>query len=195
MEGPGLEGRVAGSRASGGAGAARGSPGQPGASPAQRYRLVMDFGRIAPDDPTKDDVQRLVARHLAKARSYSPPEDVHALDVDGLVDPAITFFSFRRDGQLLGVAALKRLGPGHAELKSMHTAREHRRQGVGRAMVEHIIAAARDGGYRRLSLETGTTDAFIPARALYATLGFEPCGPFGDYVPSPNSTFMTLTLE
>ena len=149
---------------------------------------------IEADDPRADDVRRLLAAHLAFANEHSPPEDVHALDVSGLLDPAVSFFSFRLDGQLLGVGAIKRLDAHHAELKSMHTAAAARRNGVGRAMVDHLIGVARDGGFLRLSLETGTMQAFEPARSLYATVGFVPCGPFDAYVPSPNSTYMTLWL-
>jgi putative acetyltransferase len=120
---------------------------------------------------------------------------VHALDVGALLDPAVAFFSFRREGELLGVAALKRLDHHHAEVKSMHTAQPARGRGIGRAMVGHLIAVARDRGFRRVSLETGSMAAFAPARSLYASVGFTPSGPFGDYLPSPNSTFMTLVLE
>src|SRR4051794_38226867 len=98
--------------------------------------------------------------------SQSPPEDVHALDIQGLIDPAITFYSFRADGELLGVGALKRLDAHHAEIKSMHTAQEARGRGVGRAILGHILAVARDRGYTRISLETGAMEAFAPARTL-----------------------------
>jgi putative acetyltransferase len=151
-------------------------------------------GEILPDDPRAEDVRALLERHLAFANAHSPPEDVHALDVDALVDPAVTFFSFRRGGELLGVAALKRLDAGHVEVKSMHTAAAARGRGIGRAMIDHLLALARDRGFRRVSLETGSMAAFAPARSLYAGAGFAPCGPFGDYRPSANSTFMTLDL-
>jgi putative acetyltransferase len=152
-------------------------------------------GEISIDDPRADDVRALLERHLAFCNEHSPPEDVHALDVDGLVDPRVSFFSLRRDGELLGVGALKQLDRQHAEVKSMHTAEAARRGGVGRAIVGHLIAIARARGYRRVSLETGTMAAFAAARSLYASIGFEACGPFGDYVESPNSTFMTLELD
>jgi putative acetyltransferase len=149
---------------------------------------------IAVDDPRASDVRELLERHLEFARSTSPPEDTHALDVDGLLDPAVTFFSFRRAGELLAVGALKRLDRGHAELKSMHTVQAARGLGIGRALLGHLIAVARDRGFERLSLETGSMAAFAPARSLYASAGFQPCEPFGDYRPSRNSTFMTLVL-
>ena len=149
---------------------------------------------ISIDDPRADDVRALLGRHLAFTRATTRPEDIYALDVDALVDPAVTFFSYRVDGQVLGVAALKRIDDEHAEVKSMHTAEEARGRGVGRALVDHIVELARERGYKRLSLETGSGPAFVAARALYASAGFEPCGVFGDYRPSPNSAYMTLAL-
>jgi len=152
-------------------------------------------GEISIEDPRAEDVLELLEHHLAFANSHSPPEDVHALDVDGLLDPALTLFSFRLDGELIGVGALKQLSARHAELKSMHTAQAARGRGIGRAMVDHLIGVARQRGVRRVSLETGSMPAFAPARSLYVAAGFKPCGPFGDYLPSPNSTFMTLSLD
>jgi putative acetyltransferase len=152
-------------------------------------------GEISIDDPRATDVRELLERHLAFAGSHSPPEDIHALEVDGLLDPAVTLFTFRVQGELLGVGALKQLDGRHAELKSMHTIEEARGCGIGRAMVDHLIGVARDRGFRRVSLETGSMPAFAPARALYASAGFRRCGPFGDYSPSRNSTFMTLSLN
>jgi putative acetyltransferase len=149
---------------------------------------------IAIDDPRRDDVRALLAQHLAFANQHSPRADVHALDVDGLLNPALTFFSCREDGTLLGIGALKELDAHHGELKSMHTAAAARGRGIGRAMLAQLVAVARERRYRRLSLETGPMAAFAPARAMYASAGFEPCGPFADYVPSPNSTFFTLLL-
>jgi putative acetyltransferase len=153
-------------------------------------RFVIDI-----DDPRREDVRALLAAHLAFARSVTPPEHSYALDPDGLLDEAVTLFSVRGSGgELLGIGALKQLDPGHVELKSMHTAASARRRGVGRALVEHLLEAAAARGARRVSLETGTADAFTPARALYAAAGFVPCGPFGDYEPSPDNTFMTRDL-
>jgi putative acetyltransferase len=132
----------------------------------------MRGGVISIDDPRADDVRKLLQAHLAFAHEHSPPEDAHALDVNRLVDPAISFFSFRLNGEILGVGALKRLDVDHAELKSMHTAETARGQGVGRAMIDHLVRVARERGFRRLSLETGSTAAFSPARALYARRDF-----------------------
>lgn len=150
---------------------------------------------ITVDDPRRDEVRALLEQHLAFANRHSPREDVHALDVDGLLDPALTLFACRVDGDLLGVGALKELTPEHGEVKSMHTAAAARGRGIGRAMLAHLIAVARERGYRRLSLETGPMEAFAPARAMYAAVGFEPCGPFADYAPSPNSSFFTLPIH
>lgn len=139
-------------------------------------------------------MRALLAIHLEEVRAPTPPEDAHAFDVDGLLDPAIMFVSYRIDGRLLAIGALKQLDPRHGEIKSMHTAQAARGRGLGRLMVEHLIAVARDRGYVRLSLETGSMVEFAPARALYASAGFELCQPFGDYRDSPNSTYMTLRI-
>jgi len=154
----------------------------------------MPDGEIAIDDPRAEDVRELLARHLEFARLHSPPEDVHALDPDALAHPAVTLFSFRLGGELLGVAALKELEGGDAELKATHTEPTARGHGIGRAMVEHLLDVARERGFRRVSLETGSMPAFAAARSLYAGAGFSPCAPFGDYRPSPNSTFMSMVL-
>ena len=149
---------------------------------------------IAPDSPRSDDVRELLDAHLDLMKETSPPEDVHALDIDGLCVPEISFFSCRVDGHPLGVGALKHLTASHAELKSMHTAAGARGQGIGRAMLEFLVDLARTRGYERLSLETGTMAAFEPARTLYASIGFAPCPPFGEYPDSPNSVCMTMAL-
>lgn len=155
----------------------------------------MPDGQISADDPRAADVRALLQRHLDFNRSNTPPEHIHALDVDGLADPAITFVSFRQDGELLGVGALKRLDRQHAELKSMHTAQAARGRGVGRAILGHLLGIARERGCRQVSLETGTMPEYAPARAMYASAGFRPCGPFGGYQPSPSNSFMTLRLD
>jgi len=152
-------------------------------------------GVISADDPLADDVRELLERHLAYAKATTAPEDVHALEVEALLDPSVTFFSFRADGELLGVAALQRLDGEHAEIKSMHTAEAARGRGIGRAMVDHLVVVAREAGYRRVSIETGAGPAFAPARRLYASASFVPCGPFAGYGPSPASAYMTLSLD
>ena len=155
----------------------------------------MPEDKITADDPRATDVRALLQRHLEFAYATTPAEHVHALDLDGLLDPAVTFYGYRRSGRLLAVGALRELDRQHGELKSMHTAAELRGQGIGRAMLAHLIGVARDRGLRRLSLETGAMAAFVPARALYARAGFTVCGPFGDYPPSVTSTFMALLLD
>lgn len=155
----------------------------------------MDEGQIAVDDPRSDDVRELLERHLEFANEHSPPEDVHALDVEALVHPDVTFVSLREDGDLLAVGALKQLGDDLAEVKSMHTAAPARGRGLGGATLNHLVGLARARGLARVSLETGSMEAFAPARSLYARAGFTPCEPFGAYRPSPSSTFMTLALD
>jgi putative acetyltransferase len=150
---------------------------------------------ISTDDPRADDVRELLEHHLAYANANTPPEDVHALDVDALLDPSVTFFSFRADGELLGVAALKGLDGEQAEIKSMHTAQAARGRGIGRALVDHLVGVARERGCRRVSLETGAGPAFAPARSLYASARFTPCAPFAGYRGGPNSAYMTLSLD
>lgn len=150
---------------------------------------------IAADDPRADDVRALIATHLAFSYAATPPDHVFALGTDALAGPAreIAFFSARRDdGLLMGMGALKRLDDEHAEIKSMHTAEAARGQGVGEAMVGHLLAVAAERGYRRVSLETGSMEAYAPARTLYRKLGFEPCEPFGEYAASPHSVHMTI---
>lgn len=151
--------------------------------------------RIEVDDLSGADVRALLAEHLADMHAASPPESVHALDLDALRAPEVTFVAAREDGLLLGCGALKELDPSHGELKSMRTAAAARGRGVAAAVLAHLLAVARDRGYRRVSLETGAEDVFAPARRLYARHGFTPCAPFADYVEDPNSVFLTLELR
>lgn len=151
--------------------------------------------QVTIDDPARPDVFALLEEHLRNMHELSPPESVHALDVSGLQQPDVTFWSVRDDsGLLLGCGALKQLDPLHGEVKSMRTPQAARRRGAGRAVLACIIETARARGYRRLSLETGSMTAFRPAWRLYESFGFACCGPFADYVPDPNSVFMTLEL-
>ena len=133
--------------------------------------------------------------HLTRARAETAPGSAHALDLLGLQSPDISFWTVWDDDKLLGIGALKQLSIDHCEIKSMYTAQSARRKGVGSTMLRHIIATARERRMSRLSLETGSWDYFEPARTLYRSHGFVECAPFGDYVPDPNSTFMTLDLE
>jgi putative acetyltransferase len=151
---------------------------------------------IRPDDLTGPEIRALLEEHLRHMHEISPAESVHALDLAGLRRPEITFWTVWSGGELLGCGALKELDPAHGEVKSMRTAAAHRGKGVGRAMLEHILAEARARRYARLSLETGAPAAFVPARRLYESFGFAYCGPFADYpVDDPNSVFMSLALE
>lgn len=150
--------------------------------------------QIAIDDPTRADVSRLLAEHLADMHATSPAESVHALDVSGLLASNVTFWTVRREGELLGCGALKELAADHGEVKSMRTATAARGAGVATALLRHLVDEARRRGYGRLSLETGSQEFFAPARRLYARHGFAECGPFGDYRLDPYSVFFSRGL-
>lgn len=149
---------------------------------------------IRPDDPSRAEVLEVIARHLRLMHAITPPESVHAIDSGALAGPDVDFFSLSEGDRLLAIGALRRLGPSEGEIKSMHTLEEARGRGVGLAMLDHLMAHARKLGLSRLSLETGATEAFAPARRLYAGRGFVACGPFGDYREDPHSAFMTCRL-
>jgi putative acetyltransferase len=154
--------------------------------------MIVD---IQLDDLAGVEVRALLAEHLHHMHQISPPESVHALDLAGLQQPDITFWTVWSNGELLGCGALKELSRDHGEVKSMRTATAHLRKGVARAMLEHIIGEARRRSYSRLSLETGSLPAFDPARRLYESFGFVCCSPFADYREDPNSVFLTRTLD
>jgi putative acetyltransferase len=150
---------------------------------------------IARDSPARPDVRRLLDEHLADMFATSPAESVHALDHGALAGPDITFWTARDDGGvLLGCGALKDLGAGEGEIKSMRTARPARGRGVAALLLGRILDEAGQRGYRRLLLETGSQQFFDPARRLYARHGFVPCPPFAGYQPDPNSVFMARGL-
>ena len=151
--------------------------------------------RIIKGDFGDPRVAALLRVHVTQARAETAPGSAHALDLDGLRSPEISFWTMWEDETLLGCGALKRLSADHGEVKSMHTAQAMRRRGAGSAMLRHLIAAARADGMSRLSLETGSWDYFQPAQALYRCHGFVECPPFADYVLDPNSVFMTLDLR
>jgi putative acetyltransferase len=146
------------------------------------------------DDLTHPRVHALLRAHLDEMHSLSPPGSVHALPLDELRKPDVTFWTAWAGGELLGCGALKELSPRHGEIKSMRTAPEHRRRGVGRHILLLILREARRRSYERLSLETGSAPAFEPGRRLYESLGFTYCLPFADYVEDPHSVFMTRCL-
>ena len=158
------------------------------------------FGRteilleIKVDDLTAPEVHELLTEHLRNMHLHSPHESVHALPVEELRRPEITFWTVWEGGELLGCGALKELDPRHAEIKSMRTSSAHLRRGVAARLLTHILEESARRGYSRLSLETGSAEAFEPARRLYARFGFTYCGPFGDYVEDPYSVFMTREL-
>ena len=150
--------------------------------------------RIVVDDLSGPRIAAFLDEHVQQMRSITPPEGKHALDLDSLRQPEITFWSVLDGDALVGCGALKRLDEGHAELKSMRTAPARQRSGVASLLLEHIIAEARRMGFIRLSLETGSAGFFRPARSLYEKFGFEYCQPFAAYRPGPHNVFMTRTL-
>lgn len=150
---------------------------------------------IRVDDLSGPEIRALLEEHLRNMHEISPPESVHALDLRGLCQSEITFWTVWFGGELLGCGALKELNPTHGEIKSMRTVSKHRRQGIGRAMLSHILEEARSRSYSRLSLETGSMEEFAPARRLYESFGFSYCNPFGDYRSDPNSVFMTRIID
>lgn len=150
---------------------------------------------IIVDDLSGPEIRELLEEHLANMRSLSPPESTHALPIEGLRQPDVTFWTVWEEDELLGCGALKEIDAEHGEIKSMRTVSRHLRKGVAKAMLDHIVAEAERRGYRRLSLETGSMAAFEPARLLYARAGFIYCEPFADYIMDPNSVFMEKKLK
>lgn len=137
----------------------------------------------------------LLNAHLAGMAAHSPAESIHALTLEGLRSEDIQFFSVWSGEALAGCGALKTLSAHHGELKSMRTHEQFLRRGVARLLLTHLIQQAREAGLLRLSLETGSSPAFMPAISLYRAFGFEPCGPFGQYQADPFSRFMSLSLQ
>ena len=150
---------------------------------------------IRRDDLTGEPARALIARHLRGMHENSPAESVHALDIDKLRAPDVTFWSAWIDGEIAGCGALKRIDAARGELKSMRVADAYLGRGIGRRILEHLIAEARSLGLDSLWLETGSAAAFTPALKLYESAGFVRCGPFGDYTDGPFSVFMTMALR
>ena len=146
------------------------------------------------DDLSGEKINELIRTHLAGMAENSPPESIHALNVAKLKQPNITFYSAWEGDELLGCGALNELTATHGEIKSMRTAEKHVRKGVARAILQHLLNEAKTRGYTKVSLETGSMDAFLPVRRLYETFGFTYCEPFDQYTDDPNSKFMTLNL-
>jgi putative acetyltransferase len=147
------------------------------------------------DDLSGPEIRALLQEHLANMRQISPPESTHALPIEGLRRPEVTFWTVWENGELLGYGALKELDAEHGEIKSMRTVSRHLRKGVAKTLLDYIVGEAGRRGYRRLSLETGSMEAFEPARQLYARAGFAYCDPFADYIEDPNSVFMEKRLK
>ena len=158
------------------------------------WRVLSRSLEIRIDDLRSHEIAQLLQEHLRGMARHSPAESMHALDIEALRRPEITFWSVWQDSELMGCGALKALDAGHGEIKSMRTASAHLRKGVAAALMRHLLEEATRRSYRRLSLETGAMAAFAPARNLYARFGFGPCGPFADYVEDPYSVFMTREL-
>jgi len=150
--------------------------------------------RIVVDGLSGPEVAALLTQHLAEMYDNSPACSVHALDLDALRGPDITFWSAWEDGELAGCGAIKQLDATHGEIKSMRTATDRTGRGIASTLLTHLIAEARARSYHRLSLETGASDYFAPAQRLYTRHGFEVCAPFADYIEDPHSVFMTRTL-
>ena len=146
------------------------------------------------DDLTGMEVAELINSHLISMTEHSPPESIHALNLESLKKPEITFWGIWEEEELVGCGALKELDVNHGEIKSMKTSPNHLRRGVAKRMLEHIINIAKERNYKKLSLETGSMDAFKPAQKLYESFGFQYCQPFADYKEDPNSVFMTKEL-
>src|SRR6476660_4162941 len=151
--------------------------------------------RIIAGDFNNPQVRALLEHHVATARAETGAGSAHALDLESMKASDINFWAAWDGDVLLGVGALKRLSNDHGEIKSMHTVQASRRKGVGTAMLLHIVEAARAMGLSRLSLETGSWSYFLPAREFNKRHGFLECLPFGEYIPDPNSVFMTLDLR
>jgi putative acetyltransferase len=149
---------------------------------------------IRVDDLSGPEIVHLLRTHLQDMALHSPPESVHALDLEALRKPGITFWTAWRDAELMGCGAIKELDSRHGEIKSMRTVASQLRKGVAATLLRHILDEAKRRSYERLSLETGSTEPFAPARSLYAGFGFKPCAPFADYVDDPFSVFMTREL-
>jgi putative acetyltransferase len=149
---------------------------------------------ITVDDLSGPRIAEFLEDHVQEMRSITPLESKHALDLDGLRQPGITFWSVMDGDALVGGGAIKRLDEFHAEVKAMRTASRRTRSGIASMLLEHIVSEARRMGFTRLSLETGSAEFFLPARKLYEKLGFEYCEPFADYRFDPHSVFMTRAL-
>jgi len=140
------------------------------------------------------DVNELLNKHFIELRSVSPKGSAHVLDIDGLKDQSIKFWSLWDNNQLIGCGALKFLEKNHGEFKSIRVADKFRKLGIGEKIIEHLIEEAKKLEVSKLSIETGAGDFFIPARKLFSKFGFKKCIPFAHYKEDPNSCYYTLDL-
>ncbi len=150
--------------------------------------------KIMLDDLKGVEIKEFLKDHLLEVSRYLPPESIHVIDIASLQKPNITFWSIWDEANIVGCGALKELDPKHAEIKSMRIASTHRKKGVASRLLKHIINEARKRNYAQISVETGSMDAFFPARRLYMKHGFQDSEPFGEYIEDPNSIFMTMYL-
>jgi putative acetyltransferase len=162
-------------------------------SEALGYKESIVF-EIKLDDLTGKEIFSLLQEHLEDMKATSPPESKHALDLDGLKDPSVKFWTIWDGNVLAGCGAFKKLDESNAEIKSMRTSNSFKNKGVASKLLIHIIEQAKSIGLKKLSLETGSMDYFVPAHGLYLKHGFIFCGPFSDYKEDPNSKFMSLDL-
>lgn len=161
---------------------------------APESRRKASMVKIVVDDLSGQGIVKFLDEHIQEMRSTTPMESKHALDLDALRKSEITFWSVMDGDTIVGCGAIKRLDAGHAEVKSMRTTPSRKRSGIASLLLERIITEAKRMGFTRLSLETGATEFFQPARKLYEKFGFEYCGPFADYRPDPYGAFMTRML-
>lgn len=151
--------------------------------------------QITIDDLSGREIAEFLEEHIEEMKSISPPESKHALDLEALQQSDITFWTIRDEQAIAGCGALKELAPSHGEIKSMRTSSKFKKRGIASRLLEHIMTEAKQRGYKRLSLETGSMEYFEPARRLYKKFGFDYCPPFAEYIKDPNSVFMTKILE
>jgi putative acetyltransferase len=167
---------------------------QPSATCRQHGVVTITGVRIVVDDLSGPEIAAFLDEHVQEMRAITPLASKHALDLDGLRQPGITFWSVLDGDALVGCGAIKRLDADHAELKSMRTTAARKRSGIASLLMEHILAEARRMGFKRMSLETGSAEFFAPARNLYRKFGFDACEPFADYTHDPHSVYMTRVL-
>ena len=141
------------------------------------------------------EVNKLLKKHFIELRSVSPEGSTHVLDIDGLKDPSIKFWSLWEENKLVGCGALKFLEANHGEFKSIRVADDFRKKGYGKKIIYHLISESKEIGIKKLSVETGSGNFFLPARKLFTSCGFKPCDPFAHYKLDPNSCYFNLIIN